>query len=231
MHSRGFRMGPAGIAAAVLLSSSPADLEQQVRRSEQAQSMPQPAGTGGRGARSDRRSCAPRVNCCFIAAQATDFRRQQCWGPGDSRMAFCDGVTERARAVCHRLSVRVGRSRKPKALSHVAEGRVVHSGAARQRSEAKWHSGARRPAADQVTAPCPHGPQPAGGSRAEMADRVTVVDAIRVPQDEGSAWGAMPSAPKPQARETGSSLASHRPRPSRVQRVRLSRFPAHGGAR
>ena len=50
--------------------------------------------------------------------------------------------------------------------------------------------------------------------------------AIADPKGSGSAWGAKPSAPKPQARETGSSLATHRPKPTCVQRVRLSRFPA-----
>jgi hypothetical protein len=52
--------------------------------------------------------------------------------------------------------------------------------------------------------------------------------AIADPKGSDSAWGAKPSAPKPQARETWSSLAGHRPRPACVQRVWLSGFPAPG---
>lgn len=68
-------MGPAGIAAAVSLSSSPAYQGRKPERVEQAQSKPQPEGTGCRGARSDRRSCAVGVNCGHIAELATNLNR------------------------------------------------------------------------------------------------------------------------------------------------------------
>ena len=53
---------------------------------------------------------------------------------------------------------------KPQARSHGAEGTVAELGAARQRSEAQWHSGARRSAAARQAAPCPQGRRDAGGA-------------------------------------------------------------------
>lgn len=80
----------AGIAAAVLLSSSPAIKDRKPDgRSKRSQSRSPQRGTGCRGTRSDRRSCAVGVDCGCIAEIATNSeeRRQPCCGAGDSLVA------------------------------------------------------------------------------------------------------------------------------------------------
>lgn len=65
----------AGIAAAVLLSSSPAEKDRKPDgRNKRSQSRSPQRGTGCRGARSDRRSCVVGVDCGCIAEIATNLR-------------------------------------------------------------------------------------------------------------------------------------------------------------
>jgi hypothetical protein len=128
-------------------------------------------------------------------------------------MTFRDAVTERACAVCHRLSVRAAvlASQWCAVTQPLARWRSL--GAARQRSEAQWHSGTRRPAAVRHAARCPHRQHVAGGCRVETEGRaLPVAVSVVKPKRDGSTWGAKPSAPKPQARASGSRQAQHCPK-------------------